>query len=438
MADKDSYVASFVEIEPKLAELAPSWVHDIRKSAIGQFSDQGFPTTKHEEWRFTRVRPLLQHNFETVLDSQPEALSASQIDELCIEDTGCRRIAFVNGHFAEDLSDLGELPNGVRIESLKHALAADPERVQRNLSRYAESGKNPFVALNTAHIVDGVFVYLPKGARIEEPIHLLYVSRPNGKPIATHPRTLIVAEDNARAAIVESYIGFDTDVYFANPVTEIVVRDRAEIDHCKLQRESAAAYHIATTQVHLRRKSRFKTDFVSLGGILVRNDVNAVLGDEDIDCTINGLYVGNEHQHIDNHTIIEHANPNCTSHELYKGILDDRAKAVFNGRVHVHPDAQKTDAKQTNRCILLSDDAQINTNPQLEIYADDVKCTHGAAVGQIDDDAIFYLQTRGIDKTAARQMLIYAFANEVLEGIRIEPVREHLEVDLYNWLSNDK
>jgi Fe-S cluster assembly protein SufD len=438
MADKDTYVKSFVEVEPKLAELAPSWVHDIRKSAIGQFSDQGFPTSKNEEWRFTRLRPLLQHDFEHVYDYSRDILTPGQLDSLCIEDTGCRRITFVNGHYAEELSDIGNLPKGVRIESLKHALQNDPERVQRNLSRYAEPGKNPFVALNTAHIVDGTFIYLPKDARIEEPIHLLYVSRPNGKPTVTHPRTLVVAEEHSRASIVESYIGFDTEIYLANPVTEIVVRKRAEIDHCKLQRESASSYHIATMQVNLQRDSRFKTDFVSLGGTLVRNDVNTILDDEGIECSVNGLYVGDGHQHIDNHTLVEHAKPNCTSHELYKGILNDRAKAVFNGRVHVHPDAQKTDAKQTNRCILLSDDAQINTNPQLEIYADDVKCTHGAAVGKIDEDAIFYLQTRGIDKAAARKMLIYAFANEVLGGIRIDPVREHLEEDLFRWLSESK
>ncbi|MEJ2721056.1 MAG: Fe-S cluster assembly protein SufD [bacterium] len=438
MADKDTYISRFVEIEPELAGTAPSWVHDIRKSAIGNFSDLGFPTTKDEDWRFTRIRPLLQYDFEDVIDYGPRAFSSAQLDELCIEDTGCRRITFVNGHFAEELSDLGKLPPGVRIESLKHALGADPERVQRNLTRYAEPGRNPFVALNTAHILDGTFIYLPKDVRIEDPIHVLYVSDPDGTRIATHPRTLILAEEHSRASIVESYIGLDSEVYFTNPVTEIVVKERAEIEHCKLQRESSSAYHIATTQVDMHRDSRFKTDFISLGGTLVRNDVNAVLDAEGIECALNGLYVGNGHQHIDNHTRIEHAKPNCASHEFYKGILNDRAKAVFNGRIHVHPDAQKTDAKQTNRCILLSDDAQINTNPQLEIYADDVKCTHGAAVGQIDEDAVFYLRTRGIEKEDARKMLIYAFANEVLEGIRIDPVREHLEADLYKWLANNK
>ncbi|UCG50858.1 MAG: Fe-S cluster assembly protein SufD [Candidatus Latescibacterota bacterium] len=435
MADKETYISKFAELETKLSETAPSWVHDIRKSAIDRFAEQGFPTTKNEQWRFTRVRPLLRHDFEPVLEYEQDGLPARKLDELCIEDTGCRRVTFVNGHFAADLSDLGKLPKGVRIESLQKALQTDPERVQRHLSKYADTGNNPFVALNTAHLIDGTFIYLPKDTRVKEPIHLLHVTRSNAKPILSHPRILIVAEANTRASIVESYIGFDADTYFTNPVTEITVMDRAEIDHCKLQKESAAAYHMGTVQVHLGRDSRFKTDFISIGGTLVRNDVNAVLDDEGIECSVNGLYLANGHQHIDNHTLIEHAKPHCTSNELFKGILSDRAKAVFNGRIHVHPDAQKTDARQTNRCILLSDDAQINTNPQLEIYADDVKCTHGAAVGQIDENAVFYLRSRGIEKSAARQMLIEAFAAEVLEGIKINPVRERLTMDIIDWFT---
>jgi Fe-S cluster assembly protein SufD len=234
---------------------------------------------------------------------------------------------------------------------------------------------------------------------------------------------------------VESYVGFESDAYFTNAVTEIVVKENTEIDHCKLQRESDAAYHMATVRAHIGKGSRFKTDAVSFGGTLVRNDLHAVLADEGIECTMNGLYLASGHQHVDNHTVIEHAKPRCSSRELFKGILGGRAKAVFNGRIHVHPQAQKTDAKQTNRCILLSDDAQINTNPQLEIYADDVKCTHGAAVGRIDEDAVFYLRSRGIDDASARRILVFAFANEVLEDLRIGPVREHLTADLDRWLS---
>jgi Fe-S cluster assembly protein SufD len=437
MADKDTYLANYARFETAVAERDPAWVRDIRRSAIERFAKRGFPTPKDEQWRYTRVRPLLRHDFRLTDAYEPNGLPTRRLDELCIEDTRCRRIAFVNGHFAEDLSDLGTHPdhNGARIASLKNMLEKDPEPVQRYLSRYVDTDRNPFTALNTAHLLDGAFVHLPKGARIDEPIHILYVTHCDGDAIISHPRSLIVAEENTRAQIVESYVGFESETYFTNPVTEIVLRERAEIDHCKLQKESATAFHIGTIQAHISGASRFKTDFVSLGGTLVRNDVNAVLDDEEIDCTVNGLYLAEGHQHVDNHTVIEHVKPHCTSHELYKGILDGRAGAVFDGRILVHPDAQKTDARQSNRCILLTDTARVNTNPQLEIYADDVKCTHGAAVGQIDENAVFYLRSRGIEKQTARQILIHAFANEVLEGIRMDPVREHLSVDLSDWFS---
>jgi Fe-S cluster assembly protein SufD len=438
MANVDTYVKDFAKFETRLATSTPVWLRDMRKAAIDRFAALGFPATKDEKWRFTRVRPLLGHDFRLAERYERDALSARQLDELCMEDTGCRRLAFVNGHFAEDLSDPGSLPVGVRLGSLRTFLETDPEPVQRYLSKYADLGENPFVALNTAHICDGAYVYLPKGAHVENPIHLLYVTRSNGSPVVSYPRTLVIAEEDTRASIVESYVGFESDTYFTDAVTEIVVKARAEIDHCKLQKESSSAYHMAAVHAQIGRGSRFKTDSVSLGGALVRNDIHTVLGDTGVNCTVNGLYLADGHQHVDNHTVIEHAAAQCLSRELYKGILGGRAKAVFNGRIHVHPNAQKTDSKQTNRCILLSDDAQINTNPQLEIYADDVKCTHGAAVGQIDEDAVFYMRSRGIDKATARQMLVFAFANEVLENLRIDRVREHLAADLRRWLSRTR
>jgi len=434
MASVETYVKDFAAFESRICSGAPVWLRDLRKAAIERFSALGFPGAKDEGWRFTRVRPLLGHDFRLTPRYDRAALSSRQIDELCMEDTGCQRLAFVNGHFAEDLSDLGGLPAGVRIGSLEKYIVSDPEPVQRYLARYADVSGNPFVALNTAHVHDGAFIQLPKGVRIEEPIHILYVTRSNGSPVVSHPRTLVIAEDGTRASIVESYIGFESDAYFTNAVTEIVVKENAEIDHCKLQRESGSAYHMATIRAHIGKGSRFKTDAVSFGGTLVRNDLHAVLADEGIECTMNGLYLASGHQHVDNHTVIEHARPRCSSRELFKGILNGRAKSVFNGRIHVHPQAQKTDARQTNRCILLSDDAQINTIPQLEIYADDVKCTHGAAVGRLDEDAVFYLRSRGIDDASARRLLVFAFANEVLEDLRIGPVREHLAADLDRWL----
>jgi Fe-S cluster assembly protein SufD len=435
MANVETYVKDFAAFESRICSGAPEWLRDMRRAAIERFSALGFPGVKDESWRFTRIRPLLGHDFRLTPRYDRSALSLREIDELCLEDTGCRRLAFVNGHFAEDLSDLGRLPAGVVIGSLESYIVSDPEPVQRYLSTCADSANNPFVALNTAHVRDGAFIRLPRDIRLEEPIHILYVMRSNGDPVVSHPRTLVVVEPGARASIVESYVGFESDTYFTNTVTEIVIKENAEVDHCKVQRESGSAYHIGTVCARVGRGSRFDTHTVSFGGALARNETQAILDDEGVECAVNGLYLGTGHQHVDNHTLIEHAKPSCSSRELFKGILSGRAKAVFNGRIHVHPQAQKTDARQTNRCILLSDDAQINTNPQLEIYADDVKCTHGAAVGRLDEDAVFYLRSRGIDDATARRMLVFAFANEVLETLRISPIREQLATDLERWLS---
>jgi Fe-S cluster assembly protein SufD len=435
MATKDTFISQFNEFNSTVGKTTPAWLNDIRGEAIERFAEVGFPTPRDEGWRFTKISPLLSHDFELAGGVELGHAARRQIDELCIDETRCQRIAFVNGRYVEALSELSELPEGVRVKSLRAALETDAEPLQAYLSKFADASANPFVALNTAHLHDGAFILIPKDVRIEKPIHLLYLTHGDGGAIVYHPRNLIVAEEHSRASFVESYVGIQSGVYFTNPVTEIVAKERAEIAHCKLQRESRDAFHMSTLQVHAGRDSRFRTDFLSFGGTLVRHDVNAVLADEGIDCTINGLYLGDGDQHIDNHTVIEHAKPHCASHELYKGILNNKARAVFDGKIHVHEDAQKTDAKQSNRCMLLSDDAQVNTNPQLEIYADDVKCTHGAAVGQIDEDAVFYLRSRGIDETAARRMLIFAFANEVIEGIKIAPVRDRLTTDLFNWLA---
>ncbi len=435
MATKDTYISQYQSFNATVVESSPAWLNDIRDKAITRFSEMGFPGNKDEQWRFTRIRPLLGHDFDLAETRQLDTAAARRVDELCIDETKCLRLTFVNGRFSESLSNLDGLPDGVRVNSLHRALETDAEPVHRYISKFASTDYNPFVALNTAHLYDGAFVHIPKNVRLEKPIHLLYITHCNGGAIVSHPRNLIIAEEHSRASIVESYVGVQSDTYLTNPVTEIIAKKRAEIDHCKLQRESGRAYHMATLQIHTGRDSRFRTDFLSFGGALVRNDVNVVLADEGIDCTVNGLYLGEGKQHIDNHTLIEHAKPHCASHELYKGILNDKARAVFDGKIHVHQDAQKTDAKQSNRCILLSDDAQVNTNPQLEIYADDVKCTHGAAVGQLDEEAVFYLRSRGIDKDSARRMLIFAFANEVIEGIKIDPVRERLTTDLHNWLT---
>ena len=275
---------------------------------------------------------------------------------------------------------------------------------------------------------------MPRGKDGEQPIHLLFVASSHGEPTVSHPRNLIIVGDNSQVAIVESYVGLDGGVYFTNAVTEIVAGQNAVIDYYKLQQESAEAFHIATLAVHQDRSSNFTSHSISLGGALVRNDVKARLDAEGVECTLNGLYMASGHQLVDNHTSIDHAKPHCSSHELYKGVLDGKSKGVFSGKIIVRPDAQKTDAKQTNKNLLLSADSVIDTKPQLQIYADDVKCTHGATVGQLDKDAIFYLRSRGIGHEDARSLLTYAFANEIISRIKIPSVREQLNAAVLQWL----
>jgi Fe-S cluster assembly protein SufD len=432
MITEKTFIDRFADFEAGPGRAAPPWIREIRRAALDRFEEHGFPTPKSEDWRFTRVRPLLQHDYalaETATNGLPT------ITDFSFKDDACSRLVFVNGHFSESLSAVGELPEGALVTSLRTAFDTDPELVRMHLARHADTDTNPFVALNTAYLIDGAFVYVPRATSVDTPIHLLFIGTAGNGAIVSHPRNLIVAEDQSRATILESYVGSEGNVYLTNAVTEIVLGENASVDHCKVQKESEAAYHIASLQAHMGGDSRFVTNSVSLGGMLVRNDIATVLDGEGIECTMDGLYMADGHQHVDNHTAIEHAKPHCDSHELYKGILNGRAKAVFNGRIHVHPDAQKTDAKQSNGCLLLSDDAQINTIPQLEIFADDVKCTHGATVGQLDDNAVFYLRSRGIGETDARHMLIHAFANEVLERIKVEPLRAQLEADLYSWLT---
>lgn len=435
ITDKDVYLTKLAEIEPALAQTGPSWLHSVRRAAREQFAEHGFPTTKDEEWRFTRIRPLLQHDFGIAVRPATNGVSAKDLTSAGISGGDLRTLVFVNGHYAPELSDPGTVDGGLRVSNLREALETDPERLEQHLASCADPAKNPFVALNTAHVMDGAFVFVPRGVSVAEAIHLVFVSTGGDTPLVSHPRNLIIIDNDARASVLESYLHTNDAVYFTNPVTELVVGDHGQLDHYKLQNESPAAYHIGALHARIGANSRVRTTSLSLGGTLVRNDVGALLDGEGTDCTLDGLYLADGHQHVDNHTNIDHAKPHCDSHELYKGILGGRAKAVFNGRIHVHPDAQKTDAKQSNRCILLSDDAQINTNPQLEIYADDVKCTHGAAVGQIDETAVFYLRSRGISRRDARRMLVYAFANEIIEKITVEPLRAKLSGDLFTWLT---
>ena len=415
----------------------PRWLQDLRDRAAARFVALGFPTVREEEWRFTNVAPIAAAEF------RPTGADATQATEREIANylysDADYRILIVNGRFVPGLSRTNGLPAGVRVGSLAAAVTEHADVVQRYLGQLADFGTKGFTALNTALAVDGAYVYIPDGVILEQPLHLLFVTTTSASsgPIMTNARALVVAGDRTQARIVETYAGPQGAAYFTNAVTEIFAGENAVIDHYKVQEESFEAFHIASMHVHAGRSANVSSHSFSLGGRLVRNDANVLLDGEGAECTLNGLYLADSERLVDNHTLIDHAKAHCPSHEIYKGILGGKARAIFNGKIIVRQDAQKTDAKQTNRALLLSDNASINTKPQLEIFADDVKCTHGAAIGQLDDDAIFYLRTRGLTYFEARDMLIHAFAGDILDRVKIASLKTALEGELYAQLAKD-
>jgi Fe-S cluster assembly protein SufD len=420
------FVASFERLEPQWQAGGPPWLHRLRRTAVAHFAEAGFPTTRQEEWRFTDVSSLVKTPFEPA-PPPSDRPTLREIEEALSAAADCPRIVLVDGRYAPELSRTLSGPDGVALRSLAGACRERADLVEPQLGRHAAYRTHPFVALNTAFIDDGAFIHVPPGAVVERPIHVLHVWTAAGDARVAHPRNLFMVGSGAEAKIVETYLGPDDNLYFTNVVTELVLEEGSTLQHYKLQREGSGAFHMGTVQVQQHRDCVFSSHLVSLGGSLVRNETNTFLAGEGCECVLNGLYLARGRQHVDCRTRIDHAKPHCQSRELYKGILDDRAKGVFNGKIFVHQDAQKTDAKQSNHTLLLSDHATINTKPQLEIFADDVKCTHGAAVGQLDEEALFYLQTRGIARQQARDLLIHAFANDVVGRIRVDSVRAEVE-----------
>ncbi len=431
--DTDPYLSSFAQLQKELEGKQPPWLQQIRKAAISRFSDLGFPTSRQEEWKYTEVAPIRRTAFKPAA-YELNGLTTERLTGLTFCNLQCPRLVFLNGHYSAELSSLKGLPKTVQVQSLAEVLKQNPDLVKPHLTQHARYEDHPFVALNTALIQDGALVHVAKGEVIQEPIHLLFLSTAAEEAVAVHPRNLILVDSNSQVTIVESYIGLHQGVYFTNSVTEIVAAENTVVDHYKLHQESKKAFHIATLQVYQDRSSSVRTFNVTLGGVLTRNEVNVVLDGEGAECNLDGLYLISGTQHVDNHTRLVHAKPHCDSREMYKGILDEKATGVFHGRIVVRPGAQKTDSKQTNNNLLLSDEALINTKPQLEIYANDVKCTHGATIGQLDPDALFYLRSRGIDQTTARSLLIYAFASQVVNRIKVDLVRTELDEYLFSWL----
>jgi Fe-S cluster assembly protein SufD len=435
--NNDLYVTSFELFEKNLNGEATSWVHSIRKDALSKFNELGFPTIRNEEWKYTNITPIAKEQFKTVSKLEKSRMPVELVHSYSYNNLDCHLLVFIDGHMSRDLSRI-VVPQHVRVESLADALAADSEVVRRHLARYANFEHNAFTALSTAFLNDGAFIHVPDNTILDKPIHLLFLSSGRKDPFVTYPRNLIVIGKNSEASVIETYAGEVDNIYLTNSVTEVFVDEYAILEHYKIQEESERAYHIASTHVYHRAKSTFSSNSISLGGSITRNNPTAVLDAEGVESTLNGLYLGTGKQLIDNHTTIDHAKPHCNSHELYKGILDGQARGVFNGKIFVRLDAQKTDAKQTNKALLLSDTATVDTKPQLEIFADDVKCTHGATIGQLDENALFYLQSRGIERTLARDILTYAFASDVIDRIKIKNIRDYLHHKVLIKLQQDR
>jgi Fe-S cluster assembly protein SufD len=425
-----TYLDSFTEFRKTAVGHDLRWLRELRENAFARFCEVGFPTTHDEDWRFTNVSSIARTPFQLAAEG---TVSQKEVAQFRVPGAACE-LVFINGRFSRDLSSIEALPDGVTVNGLADAIATNSHAVEAHLGRYLNIQRDAFSALNTAFTADGAYVRVRKGTVLQAPIYLLFISTASNQPLMTHPRNLVIVEHEAQVTVVEDYASVGESIAFCNTATELVVGENAVVSHYMLEREHKQAFNISTLRIQQERSANVSSHSVLLGGGLVRNNVHPVLAGEGGECLINGLFIGNERQHLDNYMLVEHAAPHCGSRQFYNGILDDHAHGVFHGRIVVHKDAQKTDAKQTNRNLLLSDDAQIDTKPQLEIYADDVKCTHGATIGQIEENALFYLRSRGIDEISARKLLLMAFASECLDRMHPGAAREHVEKLIHEHL----
>ena len=403
----------------------PEWLRPLREAAMARTVELGFPTARHEDWKYTNLSALVKKPFSPT--AAGAEIAEADLAPFVFRGRESARLVYVNGRYVPELSDSCSQPGGVIACSLADSLKFNRELVELHLAKHADYENDFFSALNTAFIEDGAFVYVPGGAVVEKPIHIIYVATRTEAPIVTQPRNLIIVGDSADVGIVEEYVSMGGEEYFSNVVSEVVAGENAVVEHYRVERESMKAFNVGTVRVQQARNSNVACHGAFLGGGLVRNNVHLVLAGEGAECLINGLFMTAGRQHVDNFMRVEHASPHCDSRQFYNGILDDRSSGVFSGRIVVLEDAQKTDAKQTNRNLLLSDEATVDSKPQLEIYADDVKCTHGATIGQLDDDAIFYLRARGISEEMARTLLLFGFAAENLERMRLSYIRTYVE-----------
>ncbi|HEU4712408.1 MAG TPA: Fe-S cluster assembly protein SufD [Pyrinomonadaceae bacterium] len=404
-----------------------SWLELVRSGAIDRFEQLGFPTVREEEWKYTNLASLAKESFEPA--TAPSDKPYADVARHAYPETQNAHLVVVNGFLREDLSvktGLGDPSDIVAIDLFSAVSDARYNKIVRKyLARNANYHDNGLKALNTAFLQSGVFVWIPKNVKFDAPLQITFVA--DGPQTASFPRLLVVAEENSSVTLIESFVSNGDERHFTNAVAEIVLKDGARLEHYRVQNESKTAFHVATTAAELGRASSYDVTSINLGAQLARHDVSVVMDHEGAECWVDGLYVVGSNQHSDTHSVIDHTQPHCNSHQLYKGILDGNGRAVFNGKIFVREGAQKTDAMQTNKNLLLSPQARVDTKPQLEIYADDVKCAHGAAVGQIDEDELFYLQARGMNPELARSLLTYGFAEEVIGKIKIESIRSQLD-----------
>lgn len=422
---KETYLAEFASSQEELR--GPAWLRELRKSAIARFDGSGFPTQKHEDWKYTNLAPLLRVPFRPAILARPDGVVAEKLEPFTFGVLKTTQLVFVNGRYAPRLSYLRPLPEGVRIASLAEVLEKDPDAVESLLGKIVRLGDDAFVSLNTSFFGDGAYVEIPKNTVVEEPIHLLFVSTSRDLPIVTYPRNLIRIGAGSRATVIETYAGLAPEPTLTNGVTEIAIGPAANLEHYKMQRESGRAFHMGTMDIDQDRDSAASCHSMSFGGAIARNTVHTRFLEAGGSLILNGLFMPGGTQQADNYTRIDHAAPACTSVELYRGILDGKSRGVFNGNIYVRKDAQKTVARQTNKNLLLSREAFVDSTPGLEILADDVKCNHASTIGQLDENAVFYLRSRGIDEEAARQILTYAFAADVVNQVKVAPIRIKLD-----------
>jgi Fe-S cluster assembly protein SufD len=409
-------------------ELSPTvpWLELVRSGAIDRFEQLGFPTVRDEDWKYTNLASLAKESFQPAVS--PVEFSDTNIGRFAYPETRNAHLVVVNGFLREDLSTRDGLEAAVAIDLFSAVADGRYNKIARKyLARNANYHDNGVKALNTAFLQSGVFFWIPKNVKLETPLQITFLSDAMSTNTASFPRLLVVAEENSSATLIESFVSVGEESHFTNAIAEIVLEDGARLDHYRLQNENKNVFHIGTTAAELGRATSYDVTSINLGARLARHDVSVVMDQEGAECWVDGLYVAGANQHTDTHSVIDHKQPHCNSHQLYKGILDGNARAVFNGKIFVREGAQKTDAMQTNKNLLLSAQARIDTKPQLEIYADDVKCAHGAAVGQIDEEELFYLETRGLNPELGRSLLTYGFAEEVIGKIKIESIRSQLD-----------